>query len=106
MKTENGKPQGTEKENKKKITSKQVVAMAGVILLVLMYVLTLVTAALDNSASGNFFMLSLGCTLVIPVIIFLYSWMYGRLTDTKAIGDPDNPLEKANLPEQADKKEP
>lgn len=89
-----------EKKNKKKITSKQVVAMVGVILLVLMYVLTLVMAVIDNSASGNYFMLSLGCTLVIPVIIFIYSWMYGRLTDTKAIGDPDSPAEEANQPKQ------
>lgn len=93
-----------EKESKKKITSKQVVAMVGVILLVLMYVLTLVMALIDNSASGRFFMLSLGCTLVIPVIIFIYSWMYGRLTDTKAIGDPDSPREEANQPKQLDEK--
>lgn len=93
-----------EKESKKKITSKQVVAMVGVILLVLMYVLTLVMALIDNSASGRFFMLSLGCTLVIPVIIFIYSWMYGRLTDTKAIGDPDSPAEETNQPKQLDEK--
>ena len=86
------------KGDKKKITSKQVVAMVGVILLVLMYVLTLVMAVIDNSASGRFFMLSLGCTFVIPVIIFIYSWMYGRLTDTKAIGDPDSPKEEADQP--------
>lgn len=100
MKVDKERMQGMEKESKKKITSKQVVAMVGVILLVLMYVLTLVMALIDNSASGRFFMLSLGCTLVIPVIIFIYSWMYGRLTDTKAIGDPDSPAEETNQPKQ------
>ncbi|MCM1089875.1 MAG: hypothetical protein NC092_02645 [Butyrivibrio sp.] len=93
MNMENEKTQGTGKEDRKKITSKQVVAMVGVVLLVLMYVLTLVMAVIDTSASGRFFMLSLGCTFVIPVIIFLYSWMYGRLTGGKAIGDPDDPRE-------------
>ena len=77
------------KNNKSKITSRQIVAMAGVILLVLLYVVTLILAVTDSSASGKFFALSLGCTLVIPIILFLYSWMYGRTTGNKAIGDPD-----------------
>lgn len=77
-------------ENKKtKITSKQVVAMIGVILLVLMYVLTFVLALVDPSASGKYFMLSLSCTLVIPIIIFIYSWMYARLTGKRTMGDPE-----------------
>ena len=74
---------------KAKITSKQVVAMTGVILLVLMYVLTLVLALTDNSSSGNFFALSLACTLIVPIIVFLYNWMYARITGKKAMGDPD-----------------
>lgn len=77
------------KNKKSKITSRQIVAMAGVILLVLLYVVTLILAVTDNSASGKFFALSLGCTLIIPIILFLYSWMYGRITGNKAIGDPD-----------------
>lgn len=75
--------------NKSKITSRQVVAMTGVILLVLLYVATLILAVTDNSASGKFFALSLGCTLVVPIILFLYSWMYGRITGKKVIGDPE-----------------
>lgn len=79
------------KDEKKrtKITSRQIVAMTGVILLVLMYVITLILALTDNSATHNLFAMSLAGTLVIPIVIFLYSWMYGRLTGKKAIGDPD-----------------
>lgn len=80
------------KDNKKaKITPKQVAALAGVILLALLYVVTLIMALADNSASGSLFILSLCCTLVVPIIIFLFNWMYGRLTGKKAIGDPDEP---------------
>lgn len=82
-------PRGESAKSSKKITSRQVVAMAGVILLVLMYVATLVLALTDNSSSGKFFALSLSCTLVIPIIIFLYNWMYSRITGKKAMGDPD-----------------
>lgn len=76
-------------QKKSKITSKQIVAMIGVILLALLYVATLILAFTDNSASGQFFAMSLCGTLVIPIIIFLYSWMYGRITGRKAIGDPE-----------------
>ncbi len=81
------------KNKKSKVTSRQIVAMAGVILLVLMYVATLILAVTDNSASGKFFALSLCATLVVPIILFLYSWMYGRITGKKAIGDPEPPAQ-------------
>lgn len=80
----------------KKITSKQIVAMIGVILLILMYIATLVLAFVDRSSSGRFFALSLCCTLVIPIIIFLYSWMYGRITGKKTIGDPESAKNEAD----------
>lgn len=88
--------QSIHKNNKSKITSRQIAAMTGVVLLVLLYVTTLILALTDNSASGNFFALSLGGTLVIPIIVFLYSWMYGRITGKKVIGDP----EQAGEPEE------
>ena len=71
------------------MTSKQVVAIIGVALLVLMYIITLVAAFVDNSASGQWFRLSLFGTLAIPIVIWLYSWMYGRLTGKRSIGDPE-----------------
>lgn len=75
--------------NKKKVTSKQVVAMVGVILLVLMYIVTLVVAIVDTSASGKYFAVCMACTLIIPIIIWIYSWMYGRYSGKKVIGDPE-----------------
>ncbi|MBR1853246.1 MAG: hypothetical protein IJ794_08925 [Lachnospiraceae bacterium] len=72
-------------------TSKQIVALIGVVLLVLLYITTLVLAITDNSGSGKFFMLSLCCTLVVPMIVFIYSWMWARITGKKAVGDPDLP---------------
>lgn len=74
---------------KKKVTSKQVVAMTGVVLLVLMYVATLVVAIVDTSASGKYFALCLACTFIIPIVIWFYNWMYGRMTGQKVLGDPE-----------------
>lgn len=87
------------KEKKKasrKVTSKQVVALISVLLLLLMYIITLITAIADNSASAKWFRISLSATLAIPLIIWIYTWMYARLTGKHAVGDPDN---AAVLPE-------
>ncbi len=79
----------TDMNNKKKITSKQVVAMAGVILLILMYIATLIVAIVDQSSSGKYFAVCMACTIIVPVIIWIYCWMYGRYAGKKVIGDPE-----------------
>lgn len=77
------------KNQKKKRTSRQLIALAGVILLVILYAATLVTALVDHSASAHWFRLSLAATLAIPLVIWLYCWMYARLTGKPTLGDPD-----------------
>ena len=74
---------------KKKITSKQVVAMGGIILLVLLYVVTLIVAFVDRSASGKLFALCLFASIAIPFRIWIYVWMYGKLTNKHTFADPD-----------------
>lgn len=74
---------------KKKITSRQVVAMIGIALLVLMYLLTLLSAIANNPASDRLFFLSLFSTLTIPVLIWIYTWMYGKLTGKHTFADFD-----------------
>lgn len=73
--------------NKKKITSKQVVAMGGVILLALLYIVTLVVAFVDQSATGSLFQVCLVATIAIPLLIWVYIWMYGKLTNKKTMAD-------------------
>lgn len=71
--------------------SRQIVAMAGVVLLVLLYVATLVTAIADSSQSAKWFRICLFATFALPLVIWIYSWMHGRLTGKSAIGDPEAP---------------
>lgn len=71
----------------KKITSKQIVALGGVILLVLMYIATLVVAIVDNSESGKWFTSCIFATVAIPLLIWIYTWMYGKLTGRHTIAD-------------------
>lgn len=76
-------------EQKTKMTSKQLVAIIGIVLLVLMYVIALVAAFLDtgNGSSGTLFKIALTATVFIPLLIWIYIWMYGQLTNKKTMAD-------------------
>ena len=76
---------------KKKMTSRQLVAVMGVALLILLYVITLVTAIVDSSQSAKWFRICLFGTFALPLVIWIYSWMYSRLTGKRGIGDPEAP---------------
>ncbi len=90
---------GTDK-TKKKITSKQVVAIIGILLLVLMYLATLIAAIADSSASGRLFWICLYATVAIPLLVWVYTWMYGKLTGKRTIADfePDGKDGQADNP--------
>ncbi len=70
----------TKKQKRARQTSRQIVALAGVVLLVLLYLVTLVVAFLDQSASGRLFWVCLFATIAVPLLIWVYTWMYGKLT--------------------------
>ncbi|MCM1026801.1 MAG: hypothetical protein NC432_10210 [Roseburia sp.] len=75
--------------SRRKITSKQVVALIGVILLVLLYLVTLLVAIFAPSASGRLFWICLFSTVAIPLLIWIYTWMYGKLTRKHTFADFD-----------------
>lgn len=77
------------KEKNKKITSKQIVAVGGIVLLVLMYIITLFAAIFDSSASARLFRMCLFATAAIPLLIWIYIWMYGKLKGRHTIADFD-----------------
>ena len=78
-----------ENKTKKKITSKQVVALAGVVLLAAMYLVTLVVAIFDQDSSGRLFQACLVGTIAIPLLIWVYIWMYGKLNVRHTMADLD-----------------
>lgn len=77
------------KTKDKRITSRQIVAIAGVVLLALLYMITLAVAIMDSSASGRLLWMCLFATVAIPMLIWIYIWMYGKLTGHKTMTDPD-----------------
>ena len=78
-----------DKSPSKKMTPKQVVALVGVTLLVLLYLVTLIVAIVDTSSSGRLFAMCLFATIAFPLFIWIYTWLYGKLTGKRAIGDPN-----------------
>lgn len=90
METNQMKQNSQEKETKDnkgsgKMTPKRIAALLGVILLVALYLITLIVAIVDKSASGTWFMLCLIGTVTIPLLIWIYTWMYGVLTNRRTI---------------------
>lgn len=81
-------------ENSSKMNSKRIVALSGVVLLALLYLVTLVVAIVDNSASGSLIKLCLFGTVAIPILIWIYTWMYGKLTGRDTIADFDHKADK------------
>ncbi|MCM1045774.1 MAG: hypothetical protein NC417_09700 [Candidatus Gastranaerophilales bacterium] len=81
-------------EKSSKINSKQIVALSGVILLALLYLVTLIVAIVDDSASGSLVKLCLFGTVAIPILIWVYTWMYGKLTGRDTIADFDHKNDK------------
>lgn len=79
----------TENRPKRKLTSKQLVAMLGIVLLVLLYLVTLIAAFTDHSAQKSLFRICLFATVAIPLLIWIYIWMYGKLTQKHTIADLD-----------------
>lgn len=71
-------------KSKKKINSRQIVALVGVILLAALYLVTLFAAIFDQDNSGRLFPACLVGTIAIPLLIWIYVWLYGKLH-----GDPD-----------------
>lgn len=61
--------------------------MAGVVILVLLYLVTLLAAIFDPTASGALFRASLIASFCIPFLIWIYVWMYGKLTQKKTFAD-------------------
>lgn len=59
--------------------AKRILAITGCILLVSMYVVTIVLALTDDPNTMNAFRASIYCTIIVPVLIWAYSFIYRLL---------------------------
>lgn len=66
---------------------KQIAAIIGIALLVLLYIITLIVAIVDTSLSGRLFQACLVASFAVPILIWIYIWMYGKLTNRHTFAD-------------------
>ncbi len=71
---------------------KRLLAIIGILLLVSMYILTLVLALTDDPNTMNAFRASIYCTVLIPVLIWAYTFIYKLLKNN--YGDTSNESKK------------
>ncbi len=83
-----------EKENKTEFKSKytkgqRIAAMVCIVLLVLLYVATLVFSLLKFEWAGKLARISIGFTILLPILIWAYIWMIGKVFHKHTIADFD-----------------
>lgn len=74
-------------EEHKKKTPKQIAALICVGVLVCMYIITLVVACLDFTGSGRLFAACLVATIGLPILLWIYIWIYGKVKDRQDNSD-------------------
>ncbi|MCM1539080.1 MAG: hypothetical protein NC254_11875, partial [bacterium] len=103
-------------EEKKIKRHKQIAAIIGIVLLAALYLATFILALCRFDGAFSLFMGALACTIAVPILIWIYIWLYGLLTRKKTIATlfPDAPSEEdvlkaqlaaaggAEMPDQAD----
>lgn len=62
---------------------KQIAAITGVILLAGMYLATLVFAVIDHPKTMELLKISIGFTILVPVLLWIYMAMYRYLKERK-----------------------
>ena len=65
---------------------KQILAILGIVLLVSLYLVTLICAITDNSGTMQVFYASVVATIIIPVLLWAYSFIYRLI---KKSNEPD-----------------
>lgn len=81
------------------MSKKRIAALAGAILLVMMYLLTVVFALLDHPLKDSLLSASLFCTVVVPPVLYGY-FIFLRATGPKKGGGA-----KDRRPEDADRQD-
>lgn len=69
--------------------TKQIAAWICIILLVLLYAATFIISLLDFPGSGALFHACLVATVGIPILLWIYIWLFGKIKDKHTIASID-----------------
>lgn len=75
------------KKENSKMNPKRIAALIAVILLVALYVVTLFVAIFAPAEGNNLFAVCLMATIAVPLLAWVYIWLYGQITGKKTMAD-------------------
>lgn len=67
----------------------RIAAWVGIIIIVALYVATLIFAIFDFDGKGVLLRSSLIATIAVPILLWVYIWIYGMLTQKHTIASAD-----------------
>ena len=67
--------------------TKRILALAGAVLLVILYAATLIFALIDSPWAYDMFKICLGMTIILPVLLYAYNLMYRVLKQDDESGE-------------------
>lgn len=73
----------------KKRRGKQIAAIVCIVILVLLYIGTFISSFLDFPGSDRLFMAALAATVAVPILLWIYIWLYGIMTQKHTIASFD-----------------
>ena len=59
--------------------AKRILALIGIIILAGLYITTLLLAVFGNENTQSWFMASIACTVIVPIMLWVISWLYNML---------------------------
>ncbi len=77
------------KNENSKMNPKRIAALVAVSLLVALYVVTLFVAIFAPTEGNNLFAVCLMATIAVPLLAWIYIWLYGQMTGKKTMADLD-----------------
>lgn len=97
----NEKPNAGASGQKAPWTVKRIAAVAGIVLLVAMYVVTLISALIGTPGAAKLFRFSLGMTIAVPIFLWIFIWCVGKITGKDSMASLDllnsNPKEREKM---------
>ena len=63
----------------------RIAAIIGIVLLVLLYIVTLIAAIFNFDGSGRLFQACLFATIGVPLLLWIYIWLYGKVKGKETI---------------------
>ena len=79
-----------------KTNKKRIAAITGILFLIALYLLTFVSSLLKIEYWDRLFLACIAATVFVPILIWIYIWLYGKITDRHTMASIDFNKEDTN----------